>query len=273
MANEENKKLKSDPSDEKELDFLVSIASLKVVYCLITQKKLKSLDETLQTYAASANAELVREAGITIDGVKDEVFIFTSDKTFLQGASFLNVKVPKFKDVKFTSICVPTALFFETLREKDPRVLHINLGSPNAKRYGQDKIAEIASLGDLVRIAHLPSLFIVQDQNKYALPMELEGQNYALAFIEEADGLKTLEGLRKEGNPGVQLEWNKLEVLVQNVVNSEFSGLLINPASDSQAVLSKESLKQLLQIIKSLKGPSLFSKKALKDLFSLHPRD
>jgi hypothetical protein len=257
-------------TNEKDLMFLTKFFSLNFIYCLITQRKLHSLDQTLQTYASSATPELVQKAGITIDDVPDEVFAFSSHKHFIAGSVFLNKKVAKFKNTKFTSLCIPPVLFSEALKAQNARVFHVDLGSNTAHRFGKDALKEIVRIPGLVSLAGIGGLFLLQDYKKFAVPMEMEGGEYVLAFLEEEDGKSTIEGLVQAGQEGVNLAYNKFATLVKGLAYSPYSGLIINPATDAQVIIEKEDLQRLVSIIQALKGPSIFSKDGIKELFKLH---
>ena len=133
-------------------------------------------------------------------------------------------------------------------------------------------MAEICRLPGLVKIGQLSGLFLIQDKKKFAVPMEMEGKQFALAFIDEDEGKPTLDGLMADGQQELQLGWNKLEPLVKGLAGSPFAGLIINPATDSQTILKQDDLVRLIAAIQALKGPSLFSKETLKEIFTIQRR-
>ena len=250
---------------ESEIKLCVRLFGLKVFLCLIEKRQLDSLNNVLKTYAAYATRELISTVGISMACVKDEVFFFSNEKAFVKGCELLNSKVAKLKDAKLTNIGVPPIMFLEMLVEVNPRLLHIDLGSDTEMRYGRQKILDFIRIGSFIRIAELADLYVVEDSKGFAVGMDLEGQEYALAFCEENDATEMLKSYKK----GIQVAFNTTNNVLRGIMDSAFSGIILNPGTQSQAILTKQDVQIACDLIQLRKPPSLFSKEGLRSIFCL----
>lgn len=250
---------------DAEIKLCVQLFSLKVFLCLIEKKQLDAVESSLRSHAAYAIKELIASTGISMLSVKDEVFCFTNEKTFVTGCNLLTSKVAKLKSAQLTNVGVPPIMFLEMLAEAKPRLLHVDLGSDREMRYGRNKILDFIRVGSLLRIADFSDLYVAEDQKGFAVSMELDGEQFALAFCEEDDAKEIL----KENKQSMKLAFNTTTTVLKSVIESSFAGLILNPGAKAQTILTKQDMQIAYDLIQLRKGPSLFSKEGLRSLFSL----
>lgn len=251
--------------NEKDLTRYFKLTSQRFLYVIVEKAKFLSLPQKVQSYATNANLELLNSIGLTIRGLRGEVFISSTENGFYVGSAALR-KQEQFQNRTFTPIAVNPLLLFQKIVEEKPGILHLDYATKNAIDIDENGIEVLAKIAFVSRLAKFDKIFVAQNKKGYALSMEFDGKKYALAYFNPEDGGETLKGLQIE-NPGAKLESNAVKTLAQNVLLSEFEGLVVNPASAKQMLLSKADLELLLLGIKVCK-PGWFSVDSIKGLFT-----
>lgn len=262
----------SEPQVEAEedpltrLEKIIRFAGGDLIYYVVERTRLTSLPPMLQSFSTRANADLLKTLGIGLKNFKGDVFAYSSEKNFHHGAIHIK-KLPGFEHLRLAPIGCSPLTFFLTAAKNKASSIHVDYGLPGGFSLEGDQIAHLDKLADVIAVARRLKVYVLEDIEGYALNMDWEGGNYALGFLVREDGLPTLAGLQGE-MPGSRLGANKLRDFVGNVLESDFDGIVFNPASSSQAVFGRQEL-QLLSVATTVLGPVNQTPKFLEKIIGL----
>lgn len=225
---------------------LSTLTKASVVYFLVDRTRYQGVPSSLQARASNADQELISAIGMDLVAGSREAYAFTSQAKMLAGKEQLKQE-KRHQRREVVPIQVSPLVFFESLERARPQKLSVNFGLEDYFLIEALEIDLVVELFMISRLAMLPAIYVVQDRNRFALEMEFEGKKYAVGFLTKDEAGTTMEGL-KVTNPGCALEGNAPRQLAENVLQSEFEGIILNPAKRNQIILNRERLEKLLQL-------------------------
>lgn len=225
---------------------LSTLTKASVVYFLVDRTRYQGLPSSLQGRASNADQELIAAIGMDLVAGTREAYAFTSQAKMLTGKEQLKQE-KRHQRREVVPIQVLPLVFFESIERSRPQKLSVNFGLEDSFLIEASEIDLLVELFMVSRLAALPVMYVVQDRTRFALEMEFEGKKYAVGFLTKEDAVATMDGL-KVTNPGCSLEGNVPGQLAENILHSEFEGIILNPAKRNQIILDRERLEKLLQL-------------------------
>ncbi len=235
----------------------------EVLYCLIQKSKFDMLPRDVQSRSNAADEEALRMIGVGVDDSTRDVYLFSSEGKLASGIKALQNSVPRFSRKPFRNVCSDSLLMLEAVKSFQPTSLTLDYGHKSEMHIEPDKVHSLVRLAEIDRIANRDYFYVVEDAQGFAVTMELGGQTYALAYLNEKDGLNTMQGL-EQTNPGCHLRKNKPLVVANNIRQSEFAGLVFNAGSSTQEIISSVDIKRLIFVCQNGFRMPRWAKKAME---------
>lgn len=252
----------SDIEREKMLRRLAFVRA-EALYCLMQKSKFDMLPREAQARSHAADAELLRMAGVGVDDSTRDVYLFSSEGRLAAGIRALHESVPRFHRKQFRNISSDPLVMLEAVRSFEPKSLMLDFGHRDEQLIEPEKVHAFVRLAEIDRIADRDYFYVVEDADGFAVTMQLEGKDYALAFLNEQEGLNTMHGL-EQTNPGCSLRKNKPLDVAENIRGSTFAGLVFNPASPTQEILGPVDIKRLVFVCQNRRRLPRWAKKAME---------
>jgi hypothetical protein len=239
--------------------------SVKWLYYLVRKSDFDKLSPELKVWACNATDGLIEALGFSYDRKTETIYLFTSEAKLLSGMRALCPNADN-GEHKFLPITVSPEIFFEALVRLSPKVIEIDYLGENSLRFEGDNVKLLERVAEHYSFCQFQKVCLVEETRGYAFSVELDGKEYALVFLTEDGAKPTMEGL-KLTNPGSKLKRNNLKSVVEGILSSTFEGLLLNPASSNQIILSRKELELCLVLIDAIQGKAESAPKRMLNKF------
>ena len=257
MSDENSENGQEEGAIDERLANIIHFASQDKVVFLVEKSRFLRVPERVRTFSNNANEQLLQMLGVGFNSVSGTAYVYADEKLVGYGQKLIS-DIPEYKNFKLMQVICSAALFLVYAKKLKTERLIIDGNTPYEVELSSGEIEHLDSLASICTIAKIPNLYILQNK-KVAMTMELDEKIYAVGFLSKELGKQTLEGFKKD-NPGCSLGANSPHRLSENFLQSDLDGIVFNPASSSQTVISRDKL-QLLSVACQVVGkPSVKSK-------------
>jgi len=230
-------------SDHETFEALLVMFGRRFNLCVVDKRKFDLLPATARSYAIDATPELLDAAGVVLQEKRGEVYICASEGRYYRCVKKL-LEQKEFEHWQFTSVSATPSLLLEKTQQANPKMVHFNYGSDEALTIAGERLAWVEEIAFLADLAVRDELYVIQSGPGFAFPIELDGKTLALTFTSESEAEPTLEGfLTTDRRAGIGV--NHPQRLAEKLLESQFEGLVLCPATSAQRILAREQVELL----------------------------
>jgi len=241
MSDEQETESSMDDALERVLRF----STRGIVYFLVESSRFRRVPEIVRSKSLhGATADLLEMVGLGLNSAHSTCYAFTDEEFARYGQAKIIEEAPEGRNPVFVRQSVNVTRLLVHAQKKGQKEIIVDYKTPQEFTLGNQQISQAERLALISRIATLPYIYILQDQHKSGMTMEVEGQDCAIAFIKKEESGPALEGIRQE-DPKASVGKNRPWHFVEAILESDLDGILFNPATSSQTVLSRTELNLL----------------------------
>ncbi len=227
-------------------------------YYLIGRNKLNEIPQSLKSYTSWATRELIDAIGMPVIKARGEIFLFTSERSFVRGAHILKER-ENFANFELTCITASPALLLTRVLQLKPKIVHLDFGSPDALEVTEENLHLLQDLSAVAGLAKASKMLVLSDHKGNAVELQLEeNKSYAVGFLEKEVSDETLASC-KQDYPGAKLVSNSFMRVIEGVLSSPLAGIILNPGSPKQVTLENAQLELLCMVSKGSKKKGFFA--------------
>lgn len=266
----------SDSDSETESssgdDYLRSILKFATrgnVYFLVESSRFRKIPEPVRAKSSTKGAteEMLSMLGIGMNGFSSTSYAFSTEDHALYGKATLLKEAPEGRNPKLLKVMVNVTRFLVYAQAAKQKKIIIDYGTQPVELF-EGQIAHAERLALISRIATLSNIFVLQSKEGEGMTMDVDGQEYAIAFLYKEDSVNAIEGIKEE-SPGVRLGSAKPDTFTSSILQSDLAGILFNPASNSQTIITRSEL-QMLELACEIAPPQKSKLgKVMEGLFTL----
>ena len=259
--------LSSKPSSPDELlrGIIRFATNTENIYFLVESSRFRRIPEQVRARSTyGATEDMMKMLGIGMKAVNSTSYAFSNGALAEAGKNKLLDEIPGDKKPKFLRISVNVTRYLVFAQSAKQKQVVINYGTEDIV-LSSAQLAHAERLALVSRIGILPYIYVLQNKQGEGLTMEAEGKNCAIAYLKHEDAHAALQNIKKE-NPGLSLGENRPGDYNEIILNSPLDGILFNPGTPSQTILSRSELEMLRIACEYSPPPPNPVKKMFKDV-------
>ena len=256
-------------SGDDYLRSILKFATRGNIYFLVESSRFRKIPEPVRAKSATKGAteEMLSMLGIGMNGFSSTSYAFSTDDHALYGKATLLKEAPEGRSPKFLKVMCNVTRFLVYAQTAKQKKIIIDYGTKPIELF-EGQIAHAERLALISRIATLPNIFVLQTKSGEGMTMEVDGLEYAIAFLYKEDSVAAIDGIKEE-SPGVRLGTAVPKSFTSSILQSDLAGILFNPASNSQTIISRSELEMLELACEIAPPPESKIGKVMKGLFTL----
>ncbi len=232
---------------DQALERVLRFATRGTVYFLVESSRFRKVPEIVRSKSLhGATNDLLEMVGLGLNSAGSTCYAFSDEEYARYGQAKIIEEAPEGRNPIFVRQNVNVTRLLVHAQKKGQKEIIVDYKTPQEFVLGNQQIAQAERLALISRIATLPYLYVLQDRHKAGMTMDVDGQDCAIAFINKNESEPALVGIRQEqpkASVGKNRPWN----FVDSILDSDLDGIVFNPATGSQTILSRGEL-HLLQM-------------------------